>query len=181
MDTFLDILQMLFSWAGIIVVVLFCLVGLALSCVSISGTWLVLIAAGIAAATRGDSSFPGLVVIAVYTVLCIVVEVVEAAIGAVGVKQQGGSALGATAAVVGGLAGFVLGVAIPIPVAGPFIGMCLGSFALVYFVEFRRLQKADHAAAIAWGSVVARLLMVLLKVVVTLGMTMHLLAGMAFS
>jgi uncharacterized protein YqgC (DUF456 family) len=74
------------------------------------------------------------------------------------------------AALVGGILGLLLGSIIPVPLVGSLIGMLAGSFGLVYWVEQRRLSHSEQAAHIAWGSVLGRMAMLLLKVAVTLGM-----------
>ena len=50
-------------------------------------------------------------------------------------------------------------------------GMLVGSFACAFAVERYRLKHSGQAARIAWGAVIARLLVILLKVAATLGMT----------
>jgi hypothetical protein len=60
---------------------------------------------------------------------------------------------------------------------GSLVGMLIGSFALAYAVERRRLNDGPQAAHIARGAVLARLLMIFLKVAVTLGMSAWLWIG----
>jgi uncharacterized protein YqgC (DUF456 family) len=158
-------------------VTLLCIGGVLLSCLSISGTWLVAGAAAIAAVAWKDA-FPGPWTVAVFLALCIAVEAWETVAGAWGVRRRGGSAVAGFAAVAGGMLGLLAGAALPVPVFGPLLGMAAGSFGLVFVVEVRRLRRADQAASIAWGSVLARISVVLVKVAVTLGMVGYLLAGM---
>ena len=51
---------------GVLVIVLACIVAVILSCVSISGTWVILGAALGAMLLRGDSGFPGWITIVVF-------------------------------------------------------------------------------------------------------------------
>ena len=164
-------------WLGAAAVVALCAGGLLLSCLSFSGTWLVVAAAALAAALRAHP-FPGWWTVAVFALLAAAVEGLEMAAGAWGVRRRGGSPLAGFMALVGGLAGLMVGGLIPVPVVGPLIGMMAGSFWLVYLVERRRLQHAERAAAIAWGAVAARALTILVKVTVTLGMAGYLLIGL---
>jgi len=171
------ILQTMLVWTGAVGAVLLCVTGVVLSCLSISGTWFVAAAAALAVVLRGDA-FPGWGTVIVFVVLSVLVEAGEALAGAWGVSRRGGSKLAALAAVVGGIAGLFLGSVIPIPVVGSLVGMMIGGFALAFAVEAARLKKVEHAASIAWGTVLARLAVVLLKLAVTLGMIGWLIVGM---
>ncbi|MBU0679103.1 MAG: DUF456 domain-containing protein [Verrucomicrobia bacterium] len=171
METFLNILQ----GGGILllhaVIILLCLGGIVLSCLSISGTWLVAVGALLGLFIVHDGS-PGPWTVVVFLLISVLVEVVEALASAWGVKRQGGSNLAGFAALAGGLVGMIVGT--PVPVIGSLIGMLIGSFLCAYLVERHWLKKKEHAVKVAWGAVVARLLTVLVKVVATMGMTVYL-------
>ena len=154
-----------------------CLLGLAISCLSLSGTWLVSLATVIAVWLRPDE-FPGWGLVAVFLVLSGLIELAEWAAGAWGVKKRGGSGWAGFATIVGGVVGMFPGALIPVPVLGSMIGMFVGSFVGAFAVEWARLKHKGQAANIAWGTVVARVLVILLKVVTTLGMTIALVVGM---
>lgn len=179
MTEFIAVSQSVLQAGGYAVVVLLCLVGVAISCVSISGTWAVVLAAALACAI--GNTFPGLWTVVAFVVISGLVEGVEALSGAWGVRSRGGSRLAGVAALIGGLLGLVLGGMIPIPFIGNLLGMILGGFALAFAVEYRRLRRADSAAHIATGAVVARLLVTLLKLLTTLGMSGYLLIGLLVS
>jgi len=181
METFWQILGLMGTGLGIVAIVLLCAVAVVLSCVSISGTWVVLGAAVIAMLMRGETSYPGWITLLVFVVLAIAVEVAEAMAGSWGVVKRGGSKLAGFAALVGGLVGLVVGGAIPILFLGPLIGMLVMSFGAAFLVEHWRLKHVEHAVNIAWGAVWARVLVIFLKVVVTLGMSAALLIGMAIA
>jgi len=160
-------------------VVLFGLAGLLLSALSISGTWLVLLAAVVVAVVPAEG-YPGWWTVLCYAVLSALVEGVEALAGAWGVRARGGSRLSGLLAMLGGIAGLVLGSMTPIPVFGPLIGMTVVSFAVVYAVERHRLKRSDRAAGVAFGVLLARVFVTLVKVIVTLGMTAYLVARILF-
>lgn len=159
---------------------LFCVAGVVLSCLSISGTWLVLAATMLVALVR-EQPFPGVSTIVAFIVIALAVEAAEALAGSIGVKRRGGSGMAAVLAVVGGLAGIPLGsFLIPLPVIGGLAGMLAGSFALVFFYERQRLKHAQTAASIAWGAVIAHVLVIVMKAVVTVGMAAWLWLGLIF-
>jgi len=176
MKGLLAILHGLGIGMGFILVGILCLAGIMLSCLSLSGTWLVVAAAFVAAILRSDA-FPGIWTVLAFVIVAAIVEIVEAFAGIWGVKRMGGSKLGGVAALVGGLLGMVLGTSIPVPLVGNLLGMVLGSFALVFAVEYYHFHKAGVAAGVAWGTVVGRAVVLLLKVTATLGMIAYLLLG----
>jgi uncharacterized protein YqgC (DUF456 family) len=161
-------------------VALLCAAGVALSCLSISGTWLV-VAAAILAGLAWPRPFPGWWTIGAFVLLSAAVELLEAAASVWGVQRRGGSRAASLAAVGGGIVGFLAGTLIPIPVVGSLLGMMAGSFALVLAVERRRLKQTSAALHIAWGAVIARALVLVLKATVTLGMAVYLAAGLLLS
>lgn len=163
-------------WLGYGVVWLLCLAGIVLSCIALSGTWLVALATILAAVLSGPG-FPGWWTVGLFLVLCVLVEGLEALAGSWGVNRRGGSARAGLAAFAGGLLGLVVGGLIPPPLIGSLVGMFVCSFALTYWVELQRLQERAAAAHIARGALVARVLAILLKVVVSLGMSVALLVG----
>jgi hypothetical protein len=68
---------------------LLCFVGFILSCLSLSGTWIILATAGLLSWYRWPE-FPNLGTLIVFLLLCIAVEIVEAMAGAWGVQKRGG-------------------------------------------------------------------------------------------
>lgn len=179
MAEFLNIAQSVGVTLGYVFIVLLCLVGIVLSCFSLSGTWLVLLATVAAALLRPDA-FPGIWTVVAFAVLSTGVELLEALAGTWGVRRQGGSRLAGFAALAGGIVGMCLGGLIPIFLIGPLIGLIVGSFVPVFLIENHRLKRADRAAGIAVGAVLARVMVILLKVATTLGMMGYLLVGMIF-
>ncbi len=156
---------------------LLCLGGLVLAVFSISGTWLVLGAAIGAALLTGPGEFPGWPALAGFFAVCAAVDVVEWFAASWGVRRRGGSAAAGWLALLGSLAGAILG-GMVVPVLGSLVGMLLGSFALVFLAERRRLRKTDRAAHIATGAVLAGIAVLLLKVAATAGLVLWLAAGL---
>ncbi len=158
----------------LILAALLCLTGLLLSTLTFSGTWLVLAAALITKLTAG---FPDLGTFVIFLLICIIAEILEMLAGFIGVRKRGGSRLAGLAALIGGLAGAVLGTAV-IPILGTIAGMLLGSFAAAFLTEWLRLRHHGQAAHIARGAVWARLAVLFLKTALTLGMSLWLLFGL---
>jgi uncharacterized protein YqgC (DUF456 family) len=162
---------------GYAVTVALCLAGVALSAVSFSGTWFVAGAALLAMILR-EAPFPGWATVLSFLAICVLTEVVEFFAGAWGVTRRGGSQWAGIAAMIGGLAGMLLGGLIPLPVLGSLLGMFAGSFGLAYAVEMHRLKESGRAAHIARGAVIARVLVIILKTAASLGMAAFLLLGL---
>lgn len=162
--------------AGYGLVGVLCFVALVLSCLSISGTWLVLLATLIASWLHWPG-FPGWMMPAIFLGVCLLVELFEFMAGKWGVEKRGGSSAAGWASMGGAFLGSILG-GMVLPVFGPLLGMFLGGFAAAFAVEHHRLKKADHAAHIAMGTVLARLLSMLIKVLATVLMIGVLAAGL---
>ncbi|MFH0880183.1 MAG: DUF456 domain-containing protein [Lentisphaerota bacterium] len=177
MDTFLHFLQHVGFGLCFTVVWLLCVGGVLLSCLSFSGTWLVVASALLAAPLTGPG-FPGWVTVLVFIALSAAVELMEWFAASWGVERRGGSKLAGFMALVGGILGIFAGAMIPIPIVGSLVGMLVFSFALVFLVERQRLQKDSAAAHIAMGAVMARVMVVILKVGMTLAMIAWLIIGM---
>lgn len=175
MDWLLDILSRLVSLAGIIYLALLCGVGVLLSLLALSGTWLVVVAAISAFLVRGG--FPGLGTVLTFVYLAILVEVAEYVLGYWGVRKQGGSNRAALVALAGSMIGLALGGLLAFPVLGSLLGIPVGGFLAVYAYERYREQTAAQAARVAWGVILARFGVMLLKLTVTMGMTVWLFAG----
>lgn len=155
---------------------LICIGGLLISCLSLSGTWAILLATGLLAWVRWPE-FPGIGTGVAFLLLCITVEILEALAGAWGVQKRGGSKAAGWAALGGGLLGMILGSFIPIPLLGTLLGMLVGSFTCAFLVEHSKMKEANHAAHVAFGAVLARIGIIFLKIGVTLAMIATLLIG----
>ncbi len=176
MTEFMDAMGNAGNIIAVAVVFLLCIAGVLLSCISISGTWLILLASLLLSFVR-DSPFPGVWTVVFFVIICGGVELMEAVAGWMGIQKRGGSKQAGLFAMLGGLIGLFVGGLIPIPVLGSLAGMMVGSFAFAYIVERKRLEKAEDAANIAWGAVISRIMIILLKVCTTMGMIAYLITG----
>lgn len=160
----------LFTGVGIL-----CLAGLLLSALSLSGTWCVVGAAAIAAAAR-SSPFPSWGLVVTFAAVAAAIEGAEFLSSYLGVTRRGGSKTGAFVAMLGGIAGAILGAFVPPPVIGSLVCMMAGAFAGAYWTERRRAK--EKAAHIAWGTVLARLAILALKFGATAVMAAVLIGGL---
>lgn len=147
-----------------------------MSSLSLSGTWVILLATALVSWMRWPA-FPHFGTLATFLLLCVAVEIIEAFAGTWGVQKRGGSKAAGVAAMFGGFLGMILGGFIPIPIIGNLLGMLLGSFGLAFLVEHSKMKKAEHAAHVATGAVLARLAVIFLKVGITILMTVILAIG----
>lgn len=170
-------MESVLQFTGYTLVALLCTAGALLSCLSISGTWLVVLATIVAAFLSG-TGFPGFWTPVTMAAVAALVEIAEFLASSWGIQKRGGSGWAGLAALAGGIAGLFLGTFIPIPLVGNLIGMLGGSFACAYAVERHRLEHHGQATHIAFGAVIARLLILLLKIGVTLGMIGWLVIGL---
>ena len=95
--------------------------------------------------------------------VCAAVDIIEWFAASWGVRRRGGSRAAGWFALLGTIAGALLG-GMVVPILGSLVGMMLGSFALVYWTEKRRLQHATQAAHIATGSVLATISLSLIHI-----------------
>lgn len=158
----------------VILTALLCLIGLLLSTLAFSGTWMVLLAALV---TKISIGFPNLGTLIVFVLLCIVTELLEALAGFLGVQKRGGSKRAGIAALIGGLVGAGIGTGF-FPILGTFAGLLLGSFGAAFLAEWLQLKHHGQAAHIAWGTVWARLAVLFFKTTLTLSMSIWLLVGL---
>ena len=84
-----------------VLAVILCLAGVVLSCVSLSGTWLVVAATTLIVLVT-EADFPTVWTIVIFAVISGLTEVAEFLAGAYGVTKLGGSKLAGVAAVAGG-------------------------------------------------------------------------------
>lgn len=155
-----------------------CIIGVILSCLSFTGTWLISVAAILAAWLSGPQ-FPGWITVICFLALSGITEVVEFLAGNWGVARKGGSKAAGIAAVIGGMLGMFLGaIVIPIPVVGSIIGVCIGSFGLSYLVERRHMRTHKEALNVASGAVLARVAVIVFKVAAAIITSIVLLGGL---
>ena len=179
METLLHLLQQAAVWAGWGGVGVLALLGLLLSCLGISGGYVIALAAAAAVPLSGPD-FPGWGVPIAFALTAGAVDVVEWLASHWGVRRRGGSRLAGFAAMAGGLLGLILGSMI-LPLVGSLLGMMAGSFGLAYWVERHRLQASAPAAHIATGAVLACVAVLMLKVAVALVLVAVLVGGILFT
>ena len=159
---------------------LLCLAGFMLSCISFSGTWLVWLATGLASWHRWPA-FPHIKTLIFFLLLCIFVEVAENFSTIWGVERAKGSKAAGWGAMGGGFLGMFLGGALlPIPVIGNLLGIMLGSFLGAFGVEYKKIKQTNHALKVAKGAMLARILVLVFKVEITLFMILVLALGLIF-
>src|SRR6266516_3938111 len=126
-----------------------CCLGLALVPLGLPGLWLIVVAAvGYGWATAFHSI--GLVTIAVVLGLALLGELFEFWLGYGLTRRYGGSKRAGWGSLLGGLAGAVVGVPVPL------IGAILGSFAGALVFEYAGSGEAGMAVRAGWGALVGR-------------------------
>lgn len=168
--------QALGSFGIYSIAALLCMLGFVLSCLSLSGTWMVF-GATILVAWKRWPEFPGLWTMVIFLLICVVVEVMEALAAAWGVQRRGGSKAAGWAALAGGFLGLLLGGIFPVIIVGNLLGMIVGSFGCAFLAEHARMKKAEHAAHVATGAVLARLTIIFVKIGATVAMAFALAVG----
>ena len=143
------------------VATLFAIVGVALTLLTLPGTWLAILVATGLQAWRGDLySWWTLIICAV---IALVGEAVEIAASALGAAKGGASRKGALAAVVGSLVGAVVG-SFFLPPIGTIMGAVLGAGGAALWVEHSLLQRPfAEAAKAGTGAAAGRLIATLAK------------------
>lgn len=124
------------------------------------GLW-VMVGIALLADVLGVGISIGWVVLAGVTLLALVAELIEFALGGRMARRYGGSKRAEWGAILGGLVGVVMG--FPVPIIGSMIGAFIGAFvgALVAELSLRRGTMA--AARVATGALVGRALAVVVK------------------
>jgi uncharacterized protein len=140
------------------------LLGVALTAVTLPGTWLILAAAVAVRLLQPEmiSWWP----IAFMFVLALLGELMEFAAGALGAHKAGASTKGAIGAVVGALVGALAGAPLLFPV-GSIVGGAVGSGAGAVIGEHMQARKTwKESARIAGGAAAGRLIATVAKTLV---------------
>lgn len=130
------------GWIGFVLAVL---AGLMLDLVGLFGNWVILIALVALWACTGFVHFGGFA-LAAFVGLAVLGEALEAIAAGYGASKFGGGKGAIFAALVGCLAGAVVGTPW-FPVVGTLIGACVGAFAAATGYEYLVMQKDARAAA----------------------------------
>lgn len=124
------------------------------------GLW-IMVALLLATVPAGWITWPTLAVLAG---LALVAELLEFAVVKGMGDRYGGSRASFWGAVLGGLIGVMVG--LPVPLAGPVLAGCLGTFLGAGVVTFVGSRSVRDASRVGWGVLLARVLAVGLKVAV---------------
>ena len=127
--------------------------GLLLIPFGLPGIW-VQVAALCAYAWFGPGTV-GWVPIVVVTLIAIVAEVIEFALGGRFAKKYGGGRRAAWGAILGGIVGAIVGV--PVFLIGSVIGAFLGSFLGAALGEYTAQRSHEAALKAGWGAFLGRL------------------------
>lgn len=96
-------------------------------------------------------------------------EVVESLLGLVYVAKKGATRYGVTGVFVGGLVGAAVGNG-AVPVVGALIGSFLGAFAGAVVGEYYRERRLEPSMRIGWHAFAGKMLAILVKHAIGLGM-----------
>ena len=114
----------------------------------------------------------------VLVVLAVVGELLEFLLSAAGARKAGGSRFGALMALIGSVAGGIIGTfAIPIPVVGTLLGACGGAFGGALIGELMLGRQMGDSLRSGEGAAVGRLLGTVGKLAV--GLAMYLIIAFA--
>jgi hypothetical protein len=138
---------------GVILLGVSILAGLLLIPLGLPGLW-VMVAGVLAFGWLTDFRSVGVWTIALVVGLAFAGELLETWIGFRFAKAYGGSRAAGWGALIGGVAGALVGV--PIPLIGSVIGAFAGSFLGAALFEYARQQQPDVAARAGWGAVLGR-------------------------
>lgn len=141
--------------AGVLLVLLTGLLGLALIPLGLPGLWVIVLGIlGFGWLTDFRTLGVGLVVLIL--VLALLGEAVEAYVGFRFAQRYGGSSRAGWGALAGGLMGAIVGV--PVPVIGSVIGGFFGAFIGAALFEYSRARHSQGAVRAGWGAVLGRAL-----------------------
>ena len=139
------------------------------------GTWLMLaVAFGYDLLAEGADPI-GIWHIAGAALLALGAELVEFTLAGRYTRQYGGSRRAGWGAILGGIAGAMIG--FPIFLIGPMIGAFAGAFAGALLLEYLGARDAKAATRVAWGALVGRVVAAAMKVGVGFVMAVWLLVA----
>lgn len=107
-------------------------------------------------------------------VAAVLAEAIEAISGVVGGRKAGGSRRAAWWAFFGGIGGAIFGtVAIPVPIVGSLLGTLIGTFLGAFLAENSLEKSRDHSARVGTGALIGRIIGILVKGAVSVGMFVY--------
>lgn len=144
MDGIINLAGDLTVFAGWCTFALAIFVGLCLDLVGLFGNWIILGAVAIAWVLTGFDHF-GIFGLAFMAGFAILGEVLETLLAGYGAKKFGGSKGSMVAALVGCIAGAILGSGLLL-IVGTLIGACAGAFVGAALYEYIQMEKTHHEA-----------------------------------
>ena len=153
------------------------LVGLTLDLVGLFGNWIILLAVGLAAWATGFEHF-GVWTLLALLVLAVAGEVLETLAAGAGAARFGGGRGAIVAALVGCIAGAIIGTPFLL-IIGTVVGACIGAFAAATLYEFIVSEKSpDDALRVGFGAALGKVAGLFAKTFV--GFAMLLIAALTF-
>lgn len=161
MDAFLEGAGLVGSWTGASVWTLALLASCLAVLLSLPGGWVALGLALLWDLFHGFDSI-GPVRLVIFTVLLLIGEAAEAALGSLYVAKKGASGWGVVGTFVGGIVGAIVGSGI-LPVIGTLLGAFGGAFAGAVAGEYLRDRQLEPSLRVGFHATVGRFLAVSVK------------------
>lgn len=134
----------------IVLLVLACLIGVALTIIRLPGTWLIVVSAAGYAWNEGWSR-ASLTLLGVLTGVALLGEGVEILASVVTARRAGASGKAAWGGMIGGILGMIfLSFLVPIPVVGTMIGALVGCFTGAALVEMSVRKDMSHGTKVGF-------------------------------
>jgi uncharacterized protein YqgC (DUF456 family) len=167
---------MLYLWSTMLI--LLNAVWLALVPFALPGNWLIVITTALFAWWHAeDSIFSSYTLIAI-TALALLGELVEFFGSVVGARKAGARFRGSLGAIIGALAGAVLGTfLIPIPLLGTLLGSCAGAAIMAFIFELSSGRRMEDSVRLGFGAGLGRFLGTSTKI--ALGLLIWLIVAVA--
>lgn len=156
---------MFHEWIALVIFIVLAIGGLGLSLVGISGTWLVLIAAGLYNLISWSTTI-SLNTFLWLAGLAIIGELLEWTVTYIGVKMHGVSKYGLIGTVLGAIGGAML--LSFIPIIGTIIGLLIGGMIGGYIAEYYHTINSKKAWKAAKAALKGRLLVMATKFTITI-------------
>lgn len=153
---------------GLIVLVLFLVLGFFSLFLGLPGTWIILAAAGLYgwATSFQKITLPVVIVLASAALLA---EALEYLLAAAGARRFGASRKGALASIAGGLFGALLGAPLFFGL-GALIGLFVGAFVGVFLYEWLKNRNVRKSLRSGLGGFLGRISGTMIKILLALGM-----------
>jgi uncharacterized protein YqgC (DUF456 family) len=156
---------MLYVW--LIVLILLNVVWLVLVLFGLPGNWLVVISTCLFAWWRWEDGIFSIYTLIAIAVLAVLGELFELLGGMHGAKRAGASRHGSIAALVGAIAGAVLGTfTIPVLFLGTVLGACIGAGLGVWAIEVSHGRKMEESIRCSIGAGLGELLGITAKAII---------------